>query len=113
MVSNTFSNCGLTRLFGHTLDRNNGLAGGVWVRYWADGWEGAWAESSWNDRGAFAGDEHNWDGTLKSYPEKNVWHVCVVDSQGSKNCLSNTVDAATGYDCNTEIQIVHITFKQN
>jgi hypothetical protein len=115
-VSNTYTNCGLTRVFGFTLDRNGGLAGDVWVHYWADGWEGAWAKSQWTDFGAgtpWKGDEGNWDGTIDIQARDGVWHVCIVPTQGSWDCQSNTVDAATAADCNTGIQVVHITFRQN
>jgi hypothetical protein len=111
----TLQNCGLTRVFGFTLDRSNGLAGDVWVHYWADGWEGAWAKSQWTDFGAgtsWKGDEGNWDGTIDVGPREAVWHVCVVPDQGSWSCQSNTVDAATNYDCDTGVQVVHITFTQ-
>ena len=66
-VSNTFQNCGLTRVFGFTLANNGGLAGDIWVHYWADGWNGAWAKSGWTDFGSgtsWKGDEGNWDGTI-------------------------------------------------
>jgi len=116
-VSNTMTNCGLTRVFGFTLDRNGGLAGDIWVHYWADGWEGAWAKSLWTDFGAgtsWKGDEGNWDGVIwPNGPREGVWHVCVVPSEGSWDCVSNTVDAATNTDCTSGIQIVHITFRQN
>ena len=115
-VSGTFQNCDMTRVFGFTLDRNNGLAGDIWVHYWADGWNGAWAKSFWTDFGAgtsWKGDEGNWDGSLKEYPVDGVWHVCVVPNDGSWDCISNTVDAQTSSDCNTGIQVVHITFKLN
>ncbi len=115
-VSNTMANCGLTRVFGFTLDRSGGLAGDVWVHYWADGWEGAWAKSQWTDFGAgtpWKGDEGNWDGTIWNGPREGVWHVCVVPSEGSWDCVSNTVDAHTDTNCTTGIQVVHITFQQN
>lgn len=115
-VTNTMINCGLTRVFGFTLDRNGGLAGDIWVHYWGDGWNGAWAKSQWTDFGAgtsWKGDEGNWDGTIDTNPRKNVWHVCVVPDQGSWDCISNTVDAATDWDCQGGAQIVHITFRQN
>ena len=115
-VSNTMPNCGLTRVFGFTLDRSGGLAGDVWVHYWADGWEGAWAKSQWTDFGAgtpWKGDEGNWDGTIWNGPREGVWHVCVVSSEGSWDCVSNTVDARTDTNCTSGIQVVHITFQQN
>ena len=114
---NTFANCGLTRVFGFTLDRNNGLAGDVWVHYWADGWEGDWAKSGWSDFGAgtpWQGDEGNWDGTIDgAHARDGVWKVCVADADDSWNCISNTINAATSADCNNGIQAVQISFKQN
>jgi hypothetical protein len=115
-VSNTYTNCGLTRVFGFTLARNGALAGDVWVHYWADGWEGDWAKSGWTDFGAgtsWKGDEGNWDGTIDNYARDGIWHVCIAPSDGSWDCQSNTVDAATSSNCDTGIQVVHITFRQN
>lgn len=111
-------NCGLTRVFGFTLDRNGGLAGDIWVHYWADGWEGDWAKSQWTDFGAgtsWKGDEGNWDGTIDTNVREGVWHVCVAPEDGSWDCISNTVDAATTFDCapGTGANVVHITFRQN
>lgn len=115
-VSNLMTNCGLTRVFGFTLANNGGLAGDIWVHYWADGWNGAWAKSSWTDFGSgtsWKGDEGNWDGTIDTKPRDGTWHVCVVPEQGSWDCVSNTVDARTSFDCNTGSQVVHITFRKN
>jgi hypothetical protein len=115
-VSNTMQNCGLTRVFGFILDSNGGLAGDQWIHYWADGWDGAWAKSQWTDFGAgtpWKGDEGNWDGTIDNRVREGVWHVCVVSEEKSWPCISNTVDAATSFDCTTGFQVIHITFKKN
>jgi hypothetical protein len=117
-VTNTMTNCGLTRVFGFTLDRNGGLAGDIWVHYWTDGWEGDWAKSQWTDFGAgtsWKGDEGNWDGTIDTRVREGVWHVCVAPEDGSWDCISNTVDAATTFDCASAagVNVVHITFRQN
>jgi hypothetical protein len=115
-VSNTFTNCGLTRVFGFTLANNGGLAGDIWVHYWADGWTGAWTESGWTDFGAgtsWKGDEGNWDGTIDNKARDGVWHVCVTDQDNSWTCISNTVDVSTSGDCSTGIQAAQITFRKN
>jgi len=115
-VDNRLQNCGLTRVFGFTLAQNGALAGDIWVHYWADGWEGAWAKSGWTDFGAgtsWKGDEGNWDGTIDVRARDGVWHTCVVDKQNSWTCISNTVDAATSSNCETGNQIYHITFRKN
>jgi hypothetical protein len=115
-VDNRLQNCGLTRVFGFTLAQNGALAGDIWVHYWADGWEGAWAKSQWTDFGAgtsWKGDEGNWDGTIDVRARDGVWHVCVVDKSESWSCISNTVDAATSSNCETGNQIYHITFRKN
>jgi hypothetical protein len=86
------------------------------VRVWADGWEGAWTKSLWTDFGAgtsWTGDEGNWDGYQYQHPREGVWHVCVVPEDGSQSCQSNTVDAATSFDCNNGVQAVQITFTKN
>jgi len=118
-VSNTFSNCALTLLMGLTLDRNGGVAGEIWVHYWADGWEGIWTQSSWSVDEGYEGldDSKNWDGVLGNYPRDGTWYVCVVPAQGSKNCISPTVTAQTAADpCAPDsggVQIVRIIFQQN
>jgi len=115
-VDFSLDNCGLTRVFGFTLDRSGGLAGDIWVRYWADGWQGDWAKSQWTDFGAgtsWKGDEGNWDGTIDTMARDGVWHTCVVPEDGSTACISNIVDAATSSNCETGVQVVHITFRQN
>jgi len=117
-VSNTTDNCGLTRVFGFTLDQQGGLAGDIWVHYWGDGWDGAWAKSQWTDFGAgtsWKGDEGNWDGTIDNKVRANTWHICVVPEQGSWSCISNTVDATTTFECapGVGINVVHITFRKN
>ena len=115
-VSNTFQNCGLTRVFGFTLANNGGLAGDIWVHYWADGWNGAWAKSGWSDFGSgttWKGDEGNWDGTIDSKARDGTWHVCVVPDQGSWDCASNKVDVTTSSNCSSGAQSVQITFRKN
>jgi hypothetical protein len=117
-VANTFSNCALTRLMGLTLDRNGGIAGGLWVHYWADGWEGAWAQSSWSVNEGYEGldDSSNWDGILGTYAKPGRWFICMVPAEGSRDCISNTVTAETvGEPCDpdTGAQIVRIVFQQN
>jgi len=114
-VVNSLQNCGLTRVFGFTLAQNAALAGDVWVHYWADGWDGAWAKSQWTDFGAgtsWKGDEGNWDGTIDVKPRDGVWHVCVVSGEGKWDCISNTVDARTSFDCKAGVQVVQITFRK-
>ena len=109
-------NCGITRLFGFTLDSNNGLAGDIWVHYWADGWNGAWAKSLWTDFGSgtsWKGDEGNWDGMIDTRPRDGVWHVCIVPEEGSWNCVSNMVDATTSFDCEAGVQVVQVVFRQS
>jgi hypothetical protein len=115
-VDFALSNCGLTRVFGFTLDRNGGLAGDIWVHYWADGWDGGWDQSEWTEFGGdtpYEGDEGNWDGVIDNYAKPGVWRVCVVPEEGSWDCISNTVDARTSSDCENDVQVVHITFRQN
>jgi hypothetical protein len=116
VVSNQFQNCGLTRVFGFTLDNKGGLAGDIWVHYWADGWNGDWAKSQWTDFGAataYKGDEGNWDGTIDVSPRDGVWHVCVTAEDESWTCISNTVSVRTSVDCTTAHQVFHITFRKN
>ena len=118
-VVGTFSNCALTRVMGLTLDRNGGIAGDIWVHWWAEGWDGAWGRSTWGVNEGLPGldDSSNWDGILDTYPKAGTWYVCVVPAEGSKDCISTTVTAETTADpCAPEsggIQIVRIVFRQN
>ena len=118
-VAGTFPNCALTRVMGLTLDRNGGIAGDIWVHFWADGWDGAWAKSTWGVNEGYPGmdDSSNWDGVLATYAKAGTWHVCVVPAEGSWECRSTTVTAQTATEpCAPEsggIQIVRIVFQQN
>lgn len=118
-VANTFSNCALTLVMGLTLDQNGGIAGDVWVHYWADGWEGIWTQSSWGVDEGYEGldDSKNWDGVLGNYPRDGTWYVCVAPAQGSWDCISTTVIAQTVADpCTPDsggAQILRIVFQQN
>jgi hypothetical protein len=116
-VAGAFSNCALTRVMGLTLDRNGGIAGGIWVRFWADGWEGAWTQSSWAVNEGYDGldDSSNWDGILATHAKPGTWYVCVVPAEGGRDCISSTVTAQTVADpCAPDsggAQIVRIVFR--
>jgi hypothetical protein len=112
-VTDRYQNCGLTRLFGFTLDQDGELLGDVWVHYWADGWDGAWAKSSWEAFGSGQDDDGNWDGVLDNRPRSVVWHVCVAPKKNSFDCLSNVVDAETSANCGKGYQVIAIDFRQN
>jgi hypothetical protein len=107
-IVDTYPNCTLTRLFGYVLNPSGGLVGDVWVHYWADGWDGAWARSSWAQMG-----DHNWDGTLDNRPREVLWYACVVPERKSWDCQSNIVEAPTSANCQTGIQVYRIDFRQN
>ena len=104
---------------GLTLDRNGGIAGDIWVRFWADGWEGAWTQSSWVTNEGYAGldDSSNWDGVLATHAKPGAWHVCVAPAQGSWDCMSPTVTAQTVADpCVPDsggVKILRIVFQQH
>lgn len=116
---NTFPNCALTRLMGLTLDRNGGIAGDIWVHFWADGWDGAWTASRWAVDEGYPGldDSSNWDGVLDIYPKAGTWHVCLVPAEGRWDCISTTFTAQTVAEpCTPDsggVQIVRIVFQQN
>jgi len=118
-VVGTFSNCALTRVMGLTLDRNGGVAGNIWVHFWADGWDGAWDQSTWEVDEGYDGldDSTNWDGVLATYAKAGTWHVCVVPAEGSRDCVSTTVTAQTATEpCAPEsggVQVVRIVFQKN
>ncbi len=107
-IDNQQQDCTQTRVFGSTLERDGTLLGDIWVHLWTDGSEGVWARSLGTDLGT-----GNWDIVIDdAQAREGVWHVCVVPSQGSWDCISNIVDAATSSDCNTGTQVVHITFRK-
>lgn len=104
---------------GLTLDRNGGVAGDIWVHWWADGWDGAWGKSTWWVNEGFEGldDSSNWDAILDTHAKPGTWHVCVVPAEGSRDCISTTVTAQTFSEpCAPDsggIQILRIIFQQN
>lgn len=103
-------NCGSTGVLGLTLDSSGGLAGDVWVHYWTDGWDGAWAKSSW----AKTDYNKNWDGLIfGAGPRPGTWYTCVVASEGSWDCLSDQVAFDTSADCNAGPQWVEVVFQKN
>jgi hypothetical protein len=115
-----FSNCGWTGVIGLTLDRAGGVAGDIWVHYWADGWNGDWDLSTWTvDQGyAGEGDEKNWDGTFAvNYARAGTWYACVVDAEGSWDCRSPRMEMVTVAEpCDPGsggIQVVRLVFQQN
>lgn len=118
-VVGTFSNCGLTMLMGLTLDRNGGVAGDIWVHWWADGWPGAWGRSTWwvHEGDPGLDDSRNWDATLAIEAKAGNWYACVVPGEGRTDCISSTVVAQTVSDpCapgSGGAQIVRIVFRQN
>jgi hypothetical protein len=118
-VAGTFANCALTRVMGLTLDRNGGIAGDIWVHWWAEGWDGGWGKSTWGVNEGLPGldDSSNWDGVLDTYAKAGTWKVCVVPAEGSWECISTTVTAQTVTEpCAPEsggVQIVRIVFQQN
>jgi hypothetical protein len=118
-VIGTYANCGITQVYGYTLDRNGGMAGDIWVHYWADGWNGGYVKSSWvEDKGAsYEGDEKNWDGLLADYARGGTWYVCVVAKEGDWDCISDrmtvqTVETPCAPDSGG-IQVARIVFQQN
>lgn len=114
-VDYSLSNCGLTRVYGHTFDRGGvALAGDVWIHLWWPGDPGVWTKSGWNDLGQFAGDEHNWGFSLDNYAKPGTWYLCVVPSDGSNQCESDPQFAVTtDGNCESGAQIVHVTFVKN
>ena len=103
-------NCGSTGVLGLTLDASGGLAGDIWVHYWTDGWDGAWAKTSW----AKTDYNKNWDGLIfGAGPRPGTWYASVAPSEGSWDLLSNRVSFDTSADCNAGPQWVEIVFQKN
>jgi hypothetical protein len=109
----TAVNCGSTGLYGKVRGPGGGPIAGVWVHYWADGWEGAWAQSEpeyWGEAG-----DRNWDGLLGDGPRAGTWHAAVVAAEGSGEMLSNTVSVDTSGFCEGQgaAQWAEIEFVRN
>jgi hypothetical protein len=104
---------------GLTLDRAGGVAGDVWVHYWTDGWNGAWALSEWvvNEGYPGEGDEKNWDGVIDNRAKAGTWYACVTATQGSWDCISERmtmISVATPCEPDSGgVQILRIVFRQN
>jgi hypothetical protein len=89
-------NCGSTGLYGKVRGTSGNPIGGIWVHYWADGWNGAWAKTS----GDYTGEgDRNFDGLLDVRPKAGKWHIAVVASEGSTQPLSNEVSVDTSSFC--------------
>ena len=93
----TYPNCGSTGLFGKVRSPAGNPIGDVWVHYWADGWDGAWAKSEGDYRGEAA--DRNWDGLLDIRPKPGHWYAAIVAAEGSREYLSNTVEVDTSGHC--------------
>ena len=101
------------------MDRGGGIAGDIWIHFWADGWEGAWTRSTWAVNEGYEGldDSSNWDGVLATSPKGGTWYMCVVPAEGNWECVSATVSVQTvGEPCAPDsggAQIVRVVFQQN
>jgi hypothetical protein len=110
-------NCDYTQIEGLALDSGGGLQGDVWIHYWTDGWEGAWAHSSptGSQSGLGTNVEKNWDGFITDYPRSGTWYVCVVANTGDWDCISNQLDVTTSASpCepgSRGVQLVYIIFQ--
>jgi hypothetical protein len=93
----TYVNCGSTGVFGKVRGTSGNPIGGIWVRYWADGWDGAWTKT-FSDYQGEAGDR-NYDGLLDVRPKPGSWHVAIVSGEGSSQNLSNVVTVDTSSNC--------------
>jgi hypothetical protein len=118
-VRGTAPTCDYTQLEGLALDSSGGLEGNVWIHYWTDGWEGAWAHSSPSSSQSGLGTnvEKNWDAFITDYPRRGTWYVCVVGETGGWDCISNQLDVTTtASPCepgSRGVQIVYIIFQRN
>jgi hypothetical protein len=112
-------NCDYTQIEGLALDSGGGLEGNVWIHYWTDGWEGAWAHSSPSSSQSGLGTnvEKNWDAFITDHPRAGTWYVCVVADTGNWDCISNQLDVTTtAAPCapgSRGVQIVYIIFQRN
>jgi hypothetical protein len=89
-------NCGSTGVFGKVRGPSGNPIGGIWVHYWTDGWDGAWAKTSSDYTGE---GDRNWDGLIDVRPKAGKWRVAVVASDGSQQNLSNVVTVDTADFC--------------
>jgi hypothetical protein len=111
-------NCDYTQLEGLALDSGGALEGNVWIHYWTDGWEGAWALSSPSSSQSGLGTnvEKNWDAFITDRPRSGTWYACVVADTGSWDCISNQLDVTTSASpCepgSRGVQLVYIIFQR-
>jgi hypothetical protein len=118
-VRGSAPNCDYTQIEGLALNSGGGLQGNVWIHYWTDGWEGAWAHSSptGSQSGLGTNVEKNWDAFITDYPRSGTWYVCVVADTGSWDCISNQLDVTTSASpCepgSRGVQLVYIIFQRN
>jgi hypothetical protein len=100
-------NCGLTLIKGRIFNRDGGPQGGVTVRVWAAGWDGALSFPS--------RDDGYWDVLLDIQPKAGQWNVAVVD-RNTGQPLSPTVVVETGTgDCGPGgggRQVATVNFRQ-
>jgi hypothetical protein len=118
-AAGSFPNCGYTGLMGLTLASNGGVAGDIWVHYWADGWNGDWVKSSWTVNQGYtgSGDEKNWDGFIDNYAKPGTWYACIVAQEGGWDCISDKMTAVTVHEpCEPGsggVQVARFVFTKN
>jgi hypothetical protein len=108
-IVETFSNCGLTQLFGVVHDGDGTPLPGVRVQVT---WRAPDAEIYTTIAGDYVRpetDESGWDIFLNSMPVANAWYVAVVDEGG--DLLSREVRIDTANSCNEgDVNIAKIRF---
>lgn len=110
-VVQTFTNCGLTQVFGVVLDKNGNPKRGVTIRGW---WEGG--PILITEAGKYVRPETNeagWDFTVNNKPVPLVFRVEVYRKEDGAR-LSNTVTITTVGTCNPgDINVAKVVFREN
>jgi hypothetical protein len=106
-ITQTYTNCGLTQVFGVVVDAAGNPLPGIRVRLWWPGNEvrtvaGNYVRPETNAAG--------WDFTLNNVAVANTWYVAVEDAGG--NLLSEPVAVTTSATCNPgEVNVARVEFR--
>jgi hypothetical protein len=106
-ITETYTNCGLTQVFGVVVDAAGNPLPGIRVRLW-------WADNVVHTvAGNYIRPETNaagWDFTLNDRAVANTWYVAVEDAGG--NLLSDPVAVTTSGTCSPgEVNVARVEFR--
>lgn len=108
-VVQTFTNCGLTQVFGTVVDANGNQQSGVNVRlWWPNGETYSAVSGQYNPSDT---NKNSWDFSLRNGPVANTWYVAIEQGQGGA-LLSEPVAVQTSATCNAgDANVVKVEFR--